>query len=227
MKVEVLSLGGSLIFKDGKVNYAYIRQVKKLLQSYKDRKFVVVLGGGFIARIYIDALEKFGIHQDFMSHFGVAITRTNARMLANAFGVHSNVHYLPTSLVDVKNFLGKHKIVCCGGLRYERDNTSDGTAAHIANYLGTRFINITNVKGLYDKNPREHKNARFIPTISYDNFDTMVSKMKYHPGQHFVLDQHASRVIKKHKVPTYIISDDLKNLKNILDGKKFVGTTIC
>ena len=226
MKVEVISLGGSLLFREGRINYKYIEQFRKLLNSYRNRKFVVVVGGGSVARFYINALDNFGANNEFMSHFGIAVTRMNARMLANAFGKNANTRTLPKSLKDVKNLLAKHKIVFCGGLRYEKDQTSDGTAAHIANFLKARFINMTNVKGLYTKNPREYASARFIPRISYAEFDKRVRKIRYRPGQHFVLDQHASYVIKKNKVPTYIIGGSLRNFKRLLDGESFVGTTI-
>jgi uridylate kinase len=226
MKVEVLSVGGSLLFDGCSVNYSYIKKLKKLFTSFRDRKFVIVIGGGSIARTYINALGHFNSNKEFMSHFGIAITRTNARMLANAFGKCANTRHLPTSIKEVKNMLAKHKIVFCGGLRYSPDQTSDGTAAAIAHKLKTRFINVTNVKGLFDKNPKTCKNAKFISDISYVDFDKRVKALKYHPGQHFVLDQHASQTIKKNRIPTYIVGGSISNLKKLLNNKKYVGTII-
>jgi uridylate kinase len=54
----------------------------------------------------------------------------------------------------------------------------------------------------------------------------MANKIKYEPGQHFVLDQTASKIIKKNKTPTYIIGKDIRQLNNLLKGKKFIGTRI-
>ena len=48
-------------------------------------------------------------------------------------------------------------------------------------------------------------------------------KIKYKPGQHFVLDQTAAKMILKNKTPTYIIESP-KELDNLLNGKKFIGT---
>jgi uridylate kinase len=50
--------------------------------------------------------------------------------------------------------------------------------------------------------------------------------MTYSPGQHFILDQHAAKIIKKHKVKTVILGKNLQNLKSYLQGKKFIGTVI-
>ena len=54
----------------------------------------------------------------------------------------------------------------------------------------------------------------------------MANKLKYQPGQHFVLDQTAAEIIMKNKIKTSIIGKNLKNLNNILKGKKFKGTII-
>ena len=54
----------------------------------------------------------------------------------------------------------------------------------------------------------------------------MAKKIKYHAGQHFILDQKAAIVINKNKIKTYIIGKDIKNLSNLLNKKKFIGTTI-
>ena len=79
---------------------------------------------------------------------------------------------------------------------------------------------------MYDKNPKEFKNAKFIPEISWKEFDKLANKIKYKPGQHFVLDQTASKTIMNHKIPTYIIGKDAKQLDNLLNGRKFRGTKI-
>lgn len=227
MKVEVLSIGGSLLFKKGEINHSYIRALKKFLNSFKDRKFVLVIGGGIVARTYINALDKMGASGDVRSRFGIGVTRTNARLIANIIGKDSNVRDLPKTLKHVKGFLRKHRIVCCGALRYDPNQTSDGTAAQIAHYLKTRFINVTNVKGLYTKDPKKFKGAKLIPEISYADFSKKVNKIEYQPGQHFILDQHAARTIQKNKIKTYVVGGNLKNLRNLLKNKKFIGTVIC
>ena len=119
----------------------------------------------------------------------------------------------------------KNKIVFCGALRYEPNQTTDGTAAEIARYLKTdMLINVTNIDGLYNKNPKTNKNARFISKISFDDFYKMVSKIKFKAGQHFVLDFAAAKIIRKNNIKTVIVGR--KNLEKVLKGKTFRGTVI-
>ncbi len=224
-KVVVLSLGGSLIVPD-EFDYKLLEQFKKIVNKNKRKyKFVVVCGGGSIARKYINALRKRGLPNRILCMAGIAITRLNARFMTYFFGKDAN-EGIPHNMKQVKNLLAKNDIVFCGALRYNVGETSDGTAAKLAVFFESDFINMTNVPGLYSKNPLTNKNARFIPEISWFDFYKMVNKIKYKAGQHFVLDQGAAAVILKNKVKTYIIGRNLKNFEALLSKRKFKGTII-
>jgi len=224
-KVIVLSLGGSLIFPD-KINVKYLCDFKKVvLKNTRKYKFIVVCGGGSVARKYINALREIGMGENFQSYAGISATRMNARFMSYFFN-HEQKFGIPHKMKDLKKYLRKSDVVFCGALEYKPKQTSDSTSAEIAKYFKSDFINLTNVKGLYDKNPKKFKNAEFISEISWKDFDKMASKMKFKPGQHFVLDQTASKMIMKNKIKTYIIGENMKQLDNLLNGKDFTGTEI-
>jgi uridylate kinase len=226
MKKEVvISLGGSLIVPD-EIDIKFLLKFKKVLDKHKNNwKFVVVCGGGSVARKYIRALKEIGKSEYLQSMAGIAVTRLNARFMTYFFGKDANKG-IPHDIKQVQGLLKKNDIVFCGALRYAPDQTSDSTAAQIAKHLKSSFINLTNVPGLYTKNPKEFKDAKFIPEISWKMFWKRANAIKYKPGQHFVLDQHAADIIMEHKIKTYILGQNLKNLDNLLSGKSFKGTTI-
>ena len=225
--VIVLSLGGSMIVPN-EINIKFLREFRNLLKKYTPKyKFVVVCGGGSTARKYISGLEKEKtakkrFHQSLL---GIASTRLNARFMTYFFGEDANKG-LPHDMTEVKNMLHIYDVVFCGALRYAKNETSDGTSAKLANFFQSPFINLTNVDGLYTKNPKKFKDAKFIPKISWKRFSDMANSQKFKSGQHFVLDQSASKIIEKNKITTYIIGTNLKNLKNVLNKKKFRGTLI-
>ncbi|MEK6825432.1 MAG: UMP kinase [Nanoarchaeota archaeon] len=224
-KVIVLSLGGSVIIPN-EIDFNFLEKFKNVLKKhYKNWKFVVVCGGGAIARKYIEALHKEGASERAISEAGIRATRMNALFLMQFFGKEVNAH-LPRDMQEVKHNLSKNDLVICGALRYAPDETSDGTAAKIAHFLKTEFINITNVDGLYSKDPKKHKDAKFIPYESWIDFEKRIHSMKFKPGQHFVLDQQAAIIIRDHKIKTTIIGKNLKNLDNYLLEKPFKGTTL-
>jgi len=226
-RVIVISLGGSLIVPK-KLNLDFLEKFKEIILKNKSKyKFVIVCGGGFTARVYINGLENQNLKNKeyFQNFLGISITRTNARFMSYFFGKDAN-QGIPHEMKEVKSLLLKHDIVFCGALRYEKKQTSDSTAAKLAKFFESDFINMTNINGLYDKNPKTHRSAKFIPEISYKNFLKKANELKFKPGQHFVLDQSAAKIIKKYKIKTFIIGDNTSNLDNLLNKKHFVGTII-
>jgi uridylate kinase len=225
-KIIVISLGGSVIIPD-KPNFLFLNKFRLALKKhYKTYKFVVVCGGGSIARKYIAALKEEHRSKKELSTAGIRATRMNAMFVMQFFGKEANGS-LPRDMEEVKSNLAKNSVVICGALRYAPDSTSDGTAAKLAHFLKANFINITNVKGLFSENPKTHPKAKFIPYESWKKFEKRALALSYHAGQHFVLDQQAAVIIREHKIPTYIIGSDTRNIGKILKGKKFVGTLIC
>ena len=228
-KVIVISLGGSLIIPN-QINYSFLKEFKKILEKNKKKyKFVVVCGGGKTARNYIARLEQEDLPKKkkeyFQSLLGIASTRLNARFMTYFFGKDAN-EGIPHDMKEVKHLLRFNDFVFCGALRYADRQTSDSTSAKLANYFNTEFINLTDVAGLYDKNPKKFRSAKFIPEISHKGFSELANKIKFKPGQHFVLDQMAAKIIKKYNITTYILGDDLNNLDAVLNNKYFVGTRI-
>ncbi|MBU0467200.1 MAG: UMP kinase [Nanoarchaeota archaeon] len=224
-KTIVISLGGSLIIPE-KINFHFLHEFKSILKRHFAKyKFVIVCGGGTIARKYISALRKEGKSKRELAHAGIRATRMNAQFIMQMFSRSEANDTLPTTMKQIKSNLQKNNVVVCGALRFEPNSTSDGTAAKLAHYLKTDFINMTNVAGLYNKDPTKHKNAKFIPKISWKDFNSMISKIKFKAGQNFVLDQNAAITIKKHKIKTYLIGSN-KDLDKILKRKKVKGTLI-
>lgn len=224
-RVIVMSLGGSQIIPDD-INLAYLKKFKIILKKHtKNYKFIIVCGGGSIARKYISALREIGVDEKLQSLAGISTTRMNARFMNYFFNIDPK-HGIPHTHKTLRKYVNSHDIIFCGALEYKPNETSDGTAADIAREFQADFINITNIKGLYDKNPKEFKNAKFIPEIGWKEFEKMANRTKFKPGQHFVLDQTASKIILKYRITTYITGSDLNQLDNLLGNKKFTGTVI-
>lgn len=224
-RVIVLSLGGSLIIPE-EIDLKFLREFKKAILSHtKKFKFIIVCGGGSIARKYIYALRSEKREEKLQSLSGISATRMNARFMSYFFNLDPEFG-IPHTLETLEKYIKTQDVVFCGALEYKHHQTSDSTSAEIAKHFKTIFINLTNVSGLHDKNPLKYKNAKFIKEISWEDFDKMANKEKFKPGQHFVLDQKASKIILENKITTYILGRNMKQLSNLLNGKKFSGTVI-
>ena len=86
MNVILISLGGSLIVPDY-VDLGFLHEFKGVLRKhYEKYRFVVVCGGGAIARKYIGMLKNEGKSEKELSLTGIMATRMNARFLMHLFG---------------------------------------------------------------------------------------------------------------------------------------------
>jgi uridylate kinase len=225
MKTVVFSLGGSLVVPDN-IDVAYLKKFKELITKLKKRfKIVIVTGGGKVAREYMAALRKVKLEEPYTSIVGIETTKLNAALVGGFIGQE---HLVPNELKEVKKSLSKSNVVVCGAVGFMPEMTSDGDAAMIAAYLkASYFINLTNVDGLYTANPKVSKTAKLISSISFEDFALNVGRIKFKAGQHFVLDQSASKIINKERIPTAIINGKkIKEVENFLLGKKFKGTII-
>ena len=223
--IMVLSLGGSMIIPDD-INLSFLQKFKKIiLRNTKKYKFIIVCGGGSIARKYIGALRKAGLNEELQSFSGISATRMNARFMNYLFDINPELG-IPHTAETLKRYIKKQDVIFCGALEYKPKQTSDSTAAELAKEFKVDFINLTNVTGLYNKNPTEHKDAKLILRISWREFCKMANKDKYKPGQHFVLDGTAANIIMKERIKTYILGKDLKQLEAVLHDKDFKGTLI-
>ncbi len=224
-EVVVLSLGGSLIVPD-KIDVKFLKAFKEVIKkNTKHFKFVIVCGGGSVARTYIEALREEHKSEYLQSMAGIAVTRLNARFMSYFFDKDPESG-IPHDMKHLANLLIKEDIIFCGALRYAPNQTSDATACRLAAVLKADFINLTNVKGLYDKNPMKFKNAKFIQNISREGFNKIVMAIPQKPGMHAPVDHTAMKIILEHKIKTYIVGKDAKQLDNLLKGKHFIGTTI-
>ncbi|MFH1065592.1 MAG: UMP kinase [Nanoarchaeota archaeon] len=227
MKIIVVSVGGSIIVPDG-IDYNFLVSLKKTaVEIVKKNKLVICTGGGSTAREYISALRKAGADNHTQDIVGIDATRLNARLVASFLSAGKKIKAnaeIPKSLKEIKALLGKNNCVVCGGLGPGK--TSDGTTADIARFLKAEAMyNLTNVKGLFDKDPSANKNAKFISNISREDFRKIMLMVHEKPGQHFVLDSYAEKIARESKIRVVILKG-MDNLLKAVKGQRFVGTII-
>lgn len=220
----IISLGGSLI-NPGRVNTGFLKNFRRLIlgEVKKGNRFILITGGGKPARDYLKALKSLGNRSggdlDWMGIFG---TRFNAQLVRLMFGrfAHPKIVEDPN-----KKVLFKEKILVAGGWMPGR--STDDDAVRLANIYGSKtVINLSNIDYVYNKDPREFKTAKKIESISWVNFRKIVGN-EWDPGKNSPFDPTAAKLAQSIGLKVIIANGkNLNNLKNILAGKKFKGTTI-
>lgn len=223
--IFVVSIGGSLIVDETGPNPEKIRQIADCISSLhsQGRQFVLVVGGGRIARSYVEAMRVFGANNFVQDLAGINVTRVNALLLAHAIpSAHKTVL---DDFSMAKDIIDAGKIPVFGG--HIPFFTTDSVGALIAEALGGTFVNLTNVDGIYDSNPSVNSEARRFDEISYPRLVELIMSSGSTPGQNVVLDLACCLILQRSKIPAAVLSgNDLQNFGNYINGYTFVGTVL-
>jgi len=222
-KTIILSLGGSLIAPD-RIDIDFLKKFRKTIERYikKNYKFVIVCGGGSIARKFQKAAsKKNGITNRDLDWLGIYATMINANFVKQVFGemAESKIIQNPT-----KKISSNKKIILASG--WKPGWSTDYDAVLLAKNLKAKtVINMSNIDYVYDKDPKKHKNARKIRNICWKHYRNLIGK-KWTAGLNAPFDPIAAKEAEKSGIKVIIIGKDLRNFENLLNDSKFNGTVI-
>jgi len=220
----VIKLGHSLIGE--KIDLEKIRKFALFLKK-KNRegdKFVVVVGGGPVARAYINASRILGGAESFADSVGIAFTRINCMLLISALG--NDVYPKPAeNLEELKQAFRSYSMVTIGGLT--PGHSTDAVAALSAEtILADVFVKMIETGGIYDKDPQVFGDAILLKEVDYESLQKIILENKNtKAGEYKPLDLVALEILRRSKVRTVIIGNKLEELEAALNGKD-VGTKI-
>ncbi|MBN2052869.1 UMP kinase [Candidatus Woesearchaeota archaeon] len=223
-EIIIISVGGSLICPD-KVDTDFLKRFKVIIEKHLKRKkrFVLIAGGGRIARYYQEAARSAaGINKEDLDWIGIHATRINAQLLRTVFQKHAKPKIIkhPNEPVDFNE-----KILVGAG--WKPGCSTDYDAVLLAKQLGVKkIINMSNIDYVYDKDPKKYSDAKPIIRMGWKDFCKKFGS-KWSPGLNTPFDPVASKEAEANQMAVYIINGaKLENLDNLLEGKEFIGTTI-
>jgi uridylate kinase len=222
MKTVVVSIGGSVVLSD-EADVSFLRKLTALFKKIAvEYKLFVIVGGGKIARRYIQLGRELGFDEDTLDLIGIDVTRVNARIITNLLGV-SNKEIPHTTGEALKLDL---PIVVMGGT--DPKHSTDLVGAELAEKThAVRFVNATNVDGIYDKDPNKFKDAKQLKSVSIDQLIEKYGTKWGTAGKNIFMDEPALGIIKRARIPTFVVNGKrLDQLEKAMSGQPFDGTTI-
>ncbi len=228
----VIKLGGSLLFNDDKsINVHELTDFCKVIQkSSIFKKIIIICGGGIIAREYINAVRGFTHNEAMCDLAGIEISRTNARLIVSALGPLA-YPVIPKTMNELAQAALSDKIIVMGGLQPGQSTTS--VAIEVTEYLQLKeLVILTDVKGIYNKDPKKFKNAKLLPMLTYDEVYQILfqdaGREQAAAGEYRIFDEVSFQLIKRSNINVILMSGkDLTEFKKFWDGEKdFIGTMI-
>ena len=223
-EIIIISLGGSLIIPDD-IDTQFLKDFKSLILLHvaQGKKFVIITGGGKIARRYQEAAKGLvdASDEDF-DWIGIASLKLNAELLRVVFGEYAHDRVVS----NLSTHFGMERPVVIGSA-YEPGHSTDWDAVLAAKNLGAKkIINLSNIDYVYDSDPNINSNAKKIEKISWDEYRKIIPK-KWTSGLNSPFDPTASEEAQKEKISVIVMNGKpIDNLAKCLNGEKFFGTII-
>ncbi len=223
-KTIIISVGGSLLVPN-EIDTVFLAQFKTLILDYISRgfRFVLIAGGGKVARKYQSAANEITpLSKDDTDWLGIHSTRLNAQLLRSIFVTEANPRIITNPHEDID---WKESILVGAGWR--PGWSTDYVSVLIAKNLSiSKLINLSNIHYVYTSDPRTNKDAQKIEKIEWKDFRKLIPET-WDPGLSSPFDPIAAKECEKIDMEVAILNgNNLEYIRDYLDGKSFVGTTI-
>jgi uridylate kinase len=225
--ITVISLGGSIVAPDG-VDAKFLKDftllVRELLEEDAGRKFIFVVGGGGPARAWQNAYRSAAcsVLDEEADWIGIMATRLNAQLVKAVMSewCFQEVVTDPTRAEPISG-----RILVAAG--WKPGFSSDNDAVLLAGRFNAKtVINLSNIEKVCTGDPKTDPKARPLDAISWDDFRAMVGD-DWVPGKNVPFDPVASRHAQELGLKVICAAGkNLENLRKIIRGQAFIGTTI-
>lgn len=225
----VISVGGSLIAPEGGVNTDFLKKlntfIRDQLANHPNRQFFLVTGGGAIARHYRDAGRDVLGHElsrDDLDYLGIHATKLNAHLVRTIFRDIAHPYILKHYEIIRKV---EEPIVVAAG--WKPGWSTDYCALLLCDDYNVRsVVNLSNIKQVYDKDPKEYSDAKPIEKISWTDFRKIVGD-EWTPGLNMPFDPIAAKKAQELGVKVAVLhGEDFENIERYFNGEDFLGTVI-
>ena len=220
----VIRIGGSVVaspFNPELMN-EYVELLLKLKQ--KGKQVAVVVGGGSLSRELIAIANTMGLDEAAQDEVAISVSRLAAQLMLLKLDRGSAIS-VPVTVEDAAKRVEKDGIAVMGGLK--PGMTTDTVAALMTEKIqADLLVKATDVDGVFDKDPKKHRDAEKFAKLRYDELSEIFEKKHHEAGIHQVIDPEAVRILKKAKAKTIVVNGfKPDNVLAAVGGKK-VGTLI-
>jgi uridylate kinase len=187
-------------------------------------EFVVVVGGGKLAREFIAAAKDMGLDEPSQDEIAISVSRVFAQLVLKKLR-QDGCRSVPLTLQEASEYLAEGKIVVMGGLK--AGMTTDAVAALVAEEVKANLIvKASDLDGVYDKDPKEHADAVKFDRLTFEDLPKIFSEGKHKAGIHQIIDPEAVKILVRSRIPMAVVDGFIvRNVLSAIEGKP-VGTLI-
>lgn len=199
----VVSVGGSVLAPDlGPERVAaYAEAIERLVTD--DCEVGVVVGGGGVAREYIDTARELGANEVELDRLGIGATRLNGRLLIAALGDRAALAPA-TDYEEATAALRRGEVAVMGGVT--PGQTTDAVAAAFAESVDADLlVYATSADGVYDADPNADPDATQFAELSPAELVDIVLPMSRDAGASAPVDLLAAKLIDRGRIRSVVL----------------------
>lgn len=220
----VISLGGSILYPE-QIDVDYIKAFNDFIRRHvkKGRRFIIVTGGGRLARNYQVAANAVSKVSDYDADWiGIHATRLNAQLLRTVMEDICN-HVV----IDTPGKLSRLTKPVTFGSGWRPGRSTDYVSVMLAiDYGAAIMVNAGKPDRVYSDDFVKNAAAKPFDKLSWKEYRALVPR-EWKPGMSTPVDPVAARLAERHKIKVVVINGkNLENFEKLLEGDEFHGTVI-
>ncbi|MAK40245.1 MAG: UMP kinase [Euryarchaeota archaeon] len=231
MMSAVIALGGSLLRPEIEERHKWLEDISRVIKSRSERdlRIGIVVGGGSPAREGINLIRPIIEDLESLDHVGIAATRLNATIIREVFlraGISVNTT-IPKDIDEAVDIFDKNSVLVMGGTI--PGHTTDAVAIRLAiRYGASKCIIATNVKKVFDEDPKLNPNAKSYNLMSLEELKRIVGPAEHSKaGYSQVVDPIGVDDALRNGLTLNVLDGrDAELIGKSLDGEDFQGTVI-
>jgi uridylate kinase len=162
-----------------------------------------IVGGGGVARDYIDTARDLGANEVQLDQIGIDVTRINARLLIAALGPHVDPK-VAHDYEDAGDAIRRGDVSVMGGVM--PGQTTDAVAAALAEYVGADLlVYATSVDGVYSADPDADADAEKYHRLTPEELVDVIAPMSRDAGASAPVDLLAAKLIERAGMRTIVL----------------------
>lgn len=199
----IISVGGSVLAPDldSERVGAYADCVETLRSA--GHEIGLVVGGGRVAREYIETGRELGANEMALDQLGIGVTRLNARLLIAALG-EAAAPTPPESYETAAATLRRAEIPVMGGM--VPGQTTDAVGAALAETVDADLlVYATSVSGVYSDDPETNPNATHYEELATTDLVDIIGDIEMNAGSNAPVDLLAAKIVQRSATRTIVL----------------------
>jgi len=221
----VLKVSGKLVSPEDPGYIVGLAEVVKSLVR-EGHRVAVVIGGGGVARRYIDACRSLGGSEGICDLLGIEASRLNASLLLVALGDLAYRRVI-RSVDELLDAWSTGLVIAAGG--FQPGQSTVAVSAIIAEAISADLlIYATVVGGIYDRDPSIDPSARLLKRVSVGELKRILSSQSVSAGRYELIDPIALSIIERSKIRVAVVSGrDPQNIARAARGEDLGTLVVC